>query len=294
MNFDLATALVVLIVVSVLIIAYEKRFLPKLPEEQEPYFFPDLARSLLPIFIIVLVLRSFLAEPFRIPSGSMMPTLLVGDFILVNKFAYGLRLPVLNTKLIEVGEPERGDVVVFRYPVDPRIPYIKRVVGVPGDELAYDHVNKTLYLNGKLVAQEKQNSYIGVGAGSNMTGADYRIETLPNGIKHDVLVRPEFGGLIPYIWEDTKMTVEKLDVNALRMMGQNLPFDLQNKMRRLQITKIPEGHYFVLGDNRDNSRDSRFWGLVPEENLVGKAFFVWMNWEWASGGIHWQRIGAIH
>lgn len=290
MSFDLSAALLALIVVSVLILAYAKYFLPKRSADQQPYFFPDLANSLLPIFIIVLVLRSFLAEPFRIPSGSMMPTLLVGDFILVNKFAYGLRLPVLNSKFIDIGEPERGDVVVFRYPEDPRIPYIKRVIGLPGDQLAYDHVNKTLYLNGELVVQEKQESYVGVGDGSVMTGAERRIETLPNGVKHDVLVRPELGHLIPFIWQDDHM--EALDVSTLRL--HPLSFEMQKNMRYLQIEKIPEGHYFVLGDNRDNSRDSRFWGLVPEENLVGKAFFIWMNWEWASGGLHLQRIGAIN
>jgi len=293
MNLDLAAVLVSLIVVSLLILGYEKQFLPKQSEEEEPYFFPDLARSLLPIFVIVLVLRSFLAEPFRIPSGSMMPTLLVGDFILVNKFAYGLRLPVLNKKFVEIGEPERGDVVVFRYPNDPRIPYIKRVIGLPGDEMVYDHVNKTLYINGVLVAQEKQETYIGVGAGSNMTGAERRIETLPNEVKHQVLVRPELGRLLPFVWENDKDKMNALDVQSLRQMP-TLPFDLQKKMRRLQIDKIPAGQYFVLGDNRDNSRDSRFWGLVPEENLVGKAFFIWMNWEWASGGLHWRRIGAIN
>lgn len=211
----------------------------------------EYARSFFPIIMLVLVLRSFLAEPFRIPSGSMMPTLLIGDFILVNKFAYGLRLPVINKKIVGLGEPQRGDVVVFRYPKDPSVDYIKRVVGLPGDHVAY--YDKKLYINGKPVEQVPVGSYTGFGSGEVMTGASLRIEELGKA-EHRILVNPEVRGL----------------------EGDFV---------------VPEGYYFVLGDNRDNSNDSRYWGPVPEDNLVGKAFFIWMSWDSANGGVSWNRIG---
>lgn len=211
----------------------------------------EYARSFFPIIMLVLVLRSFLVEPFRIPSGSMMPTLLIGDFILVNKFKYGLRLPVINKKIIGLGEPQRGDVVVFRYPKDPSVDYIKRVVGLPGDHVAY--YDKKLYVNGKPVEQAPVGSYTGFGSGEVMTGASLRIEALGE-VEHKILVNPEVRGL----------------------EGDFV---------------VPEGYYFVLGDNRDNSNDSRYWGPVPEDNLVGKAFFIWMNWDSANGGVSWSRIG---
>jgi signal peptidase I len=271
-NWDLASILVLLIFAGALISLYDKIFLaPKRAitktkllgqdsnehqaTEQIP-FIVDLARSLLPVFVIVLFLRSFLVEPFRIPSGSMMPTLLIGDFILVNKFSYGIRLPVLNMKIIEIGEPQRGDVVVFRYPEDPSIPFIKRVVGLPGDQMEYHYTNKTLYINNEPVTQKVMGRYIGVGQGGDMTGREQRMEYLP-GAKHTILVKPE-------------------------------------RLLHAPIEKwtIPEKSYFVLGDNRDNSKDSRFWGTVPEANLIGKAFFIWMNWDWQNDGISWQRIGT--
>jgi signal peptidase I len=211
----------------------------------------EYARSFFPIFLAVLLLRSFLVEPFRIPSGSMMPTLLIGDFILVNKFAYGVRLPVVDKKVVEVGSPQRGDVAVFRYPEDPSIPFIKRIVGLPGDRIAY--YNKTLYVNGAPAPQQPAGLYTGVGSGAVMSGAEMRVEQLP-GRSHPILVQ---GG---------SPSVE----------GQLV---------------VPEGHYFVLGDNRDNSRDSRYWGTVPDDNLIGKAFLIWMNWDWAAGGIDLGRIG---
>ncbi len=273
-NWDLAAILVVCIAVSLLFWLYDVVFLVKtrntlkarmtselrtdteIAEATRIPFMIDLARSLLPIFIIVLILRSFLVEPFRIPSGSMMPTLLVGDFILVNKFTYGIRLPVLNTKIIPISEPKRGDVVVFRYPENPTIPYIKRVIGLPGDRVVYHSITKVIYINGEPIPQKLIGSYQGVGEGSGMTGADEKIENLP-GVDHSVLMYPNRVFNAPY----------------------------------MDIT-VPPGHYFVLGDNRDNSRDSRFWGTVPEENLIGKAFLIWMNWD---RGVSWERIGrGIH
>lgn len=209
----------------------------------------EYARSFLPVFVVVLVLRSFLVEPFRIPSGSMMPTLLIGDYILVNKYDYGIRLPVLDTKIIDLGSPRRGDVVVFRYPRDPSTPFIKRVVGLPGDRIAYR--DKALYVNGEVVPRTRVGSYVGSGGGSRFTGADEFRETL-DGREHAILVTPRILGGREGEW------------------------------------LVPEGHYFVLGDNRDNSEDSRYWRFVPDENLIGRAFLIWMSWD---GGPRWGRIG---
>ncbi|HYQ72721.1 MAG TPA: signal peptidase I [Gammaproteobacteria bacterium] len=211
----------------------------------------EYCKSFFPVILAVLLLRSFLVEPFRIPSGSMMPTLLVGDFILVNKFAYGIRLPVVNTKVIDVGEPERGDVVVFRYPKDPTVDYIKRVIGLPGDTIRY--ANKVVYVNGRPAGQVPAGVYLGKGSGVSMSGASKRREQLGD-LQHDILVMPRTPGV----------------------QGQYV---------------VGDGEYFVMGDNRDNSNDSRYWGTVPEENLVGKAFRIWMNWDSANGGIDWDRIG---
>lgn len=225
---------------------------PRAEQAKEPILV-EYARSFFPIVLIVLILRSFLVEPFRIPSGSMMPTLLIGDFILVNKFAYGIRLPVLNKKIIDIGEPKRGDIVVFRYPKNPTVDYIKRVIGVPGDRIAY--YNKQLYVNGKRVKQVSLGRYQGVGQGESMTGANHLSEDL-SGVEHSILT------------QQGMPTVEGVYV-------------------------VPEGQYFVMGDNRDNSNDSRYWGTVPEQNLVGKAFFIWMNWDWQNHGIGFDRIGTV-
>lgn len=209
----------------------------------------DYARSFFPIFLIVLLLRSFLVEPFRIPSGSMIPTLLVGDFILVNKYVYGIRLPVLNTKVLELGEPQRGDVVVFRYPLDPATPFIKRIVGVPGDRISYR--DKRLAVNGREIPLHAGGAYVGVGSAAQHTGAELYREDL-GGSAHEILITP----------------------GAPTLQGEY---------------EVPAGHYFVLGDNRDNSRDSRFWGFVPDRNLVGKAFYIWFNWD---RGPDFARIGT--
>jgi len=211
----------------------------------------EYCKSFFPVILAVLLLRSFLVEPFRIPSGSMMPTLLVGDFILVNKYTYGIRLPVLNKKIIDIGEPQRGDVVVFRFPKDPSVDYIKRVVGVPGDRISY--YNKVIQVNGKPVGQVPAGIYVGKGSGVSMSGASERIEQLGD-VQHNILVMPRTPG----------------------MEGEYV---------------VGDNEYFVMGDNRDNSNDSRYWGPVPEDNLVGKAFRIWMNWDSANGGIESSRIG---
>lgn len=223
---------------------------PQRVKEQKEPVAVEYARSFFPIILIVLVIRSFIAEPFRIPSASMLPTLHIGDFILVNKFAYGIRLPVINTKILEVSKPQRGDVFVFRFPKNPKIDYIKRVVGLPGDKIGY--FNKTVYINGKAVEQQVKSK-------------DISLE-----------------GLIP---ERSKLLTEKLGDKE-----HDLLIDPDRRLVEGEML-VPEGHYFAMGDNRDNSNDSRFWGAVPEENLVGKAFFIWMSWDWNAGGIVWNRLG---
>lgn len=217
------------------------------PDADEPVLV-DYSRSFFPLLVLVLVLRSFVAEPFRIPSGSMIPTLLVGDFILVNKHAYGLRLPVLETEIWNTGRPERGDVVVFRYPEDPDTRYIKRVVGLPGDRISYRGIQ--LFVNGEGVPMVPDGVY----AGSRHQGARIYQEEIA-GVRHPVLDLP----------------------------GRTGP--------QVDDFVVPEGHYYVMGDNRDSSNDSRRWGPVPEENLVGRAFLVWMNWESPTVAPVWDRIG---
>ena len=209
----------------------------------------EYARSFFPIMLLILVIRSFIVEPFRIPSASMLPTLHIGDFILVNKFPYGIRLPVLNYKVFDVGHPKRGDVLVFRFPKNPRINYIKRVIGLPGDKIGY--FNKTIFINGNDV---KQNPRIKDGNLLELLkGKSELLFQHLGATGHDILILPG---------------------------------------RRLVEGEIivPDGHYFVMGDNRDNSSDSRFWGTVPKENLVGKALFIWMSWDWNLGGIVWSRL----
>lgn len=222
----------------------------------------DWTAGLFPVILAVFVLRSFLFEPFKIPSGSMIPTLLVGDLILVNKFTYGLRLPVLNTRLTEGTPPKRGDVMVFRYPPKPSLDYIKRVVAVPGDEVAY--INKKLTVNGQPVPQTRLPDYFDRDAmryfkqfGEKVEGKDYRI------LNDDE--RPAF---IPGV-EDFPFK-------------QNCRYSVEGV-----ACKVPEGHYFMMGDNRDNSLDSRYWGFVPDKNIVGKAFLIWMNFG------DFKRIGSF-
>ena len=271
MNFDFSALLLVLTVVSGLIWAIDSCFFAgnreingtdvhtgsSNTETTEPLLV-DYARSFFPVFFIVLVLRSFLFEPFRIPSASMMPTLLIGDFILVNKFEYGIRLPVFHNKIFENKTPSRGDIVVFRYPENPKIPFIKRIVGVPGDKLAYR--DKTLYVNNVVDRQKYEGLYEDDGPGRDMSGW-LLVTTSTGDIEHGILHSPQ----------RPSQVVEKI---------------------------VPEGHYFVLGDNRDNSKDSRYWGFVPDENLMGRAFYVWMNWSnsrwWyiPSWDVEWSRIGT--
>jgi len=205
----------------------------------------EYSKSFFPVLLIVFLLRGFLVEPFRIPSGSMIPSLYIGDFILVNKFSYGVRMPVFNKVLFEIDKPERGDVAVFKYPRDPSVDYIKRVIGIPGDHIAY--YNKILYVNGKEIHRKRIGDYSGPG---EVNPAKEYSENLM-GVEHNLLLIPGRPGL---------------DAEYI----------------------VPDGHYFMMGDNRDNSNDSRYWGVVPEKYLVGKAFMIWMHW---GSGIGFERIG---
>ena len=224
----------------------------------------DWTAGLFPVILIVFILRSFLFEPFKIPSGSMIPTLLVGDLILVNKFHYGVRLPVINKKIIDNNAVQRGDVMVFRYPVDPRQDYIKRVVGIPGDEVTY--TNQTLSLNGQKVATVSKGEFYDE---DSLRYSPMFSEKLGN-VEHQILV----------------------DLRRQAYYGPDpKPFPMAENCRYTAegvTCKVPAGHYFMMGDNRDNSQDSRYWGFVPDENIVGRAFFVWMNFG------NFGRIGPFH
>jgi signal peptidase I len=223
----------------------------------------DWTAGLFPVIISVFFLRSFLVEPFKIPSGSMIPTLLVGDLILVNKFHYGLRIPVINTKITDGEKPQRGDVMVFRYPPKPSLDYIKRVVGLPGDTVAY--LNKRLTINGKTVETQSVPEFFDEDSMRYFKQYQEALGAQPHRLLNDD-DRPAF---IP--------GVEKFP-----------GFEACNYTIEGVTCKVPEGQYFMMGDNRDNSMDSRYWGFVPEKNIVGKAFFVWMNF----GSL--KRIGSFH
>ena len=273
MKLDFALILTVLTAVSgvvwlvdALFFAKARRLMAGEGEEVAEPVLVDYARSLFPVLFFVLALRSFVAEPFRIPSGSMMPNLLQGDFILVNKYNYGLRLPVLNRKVLAVGEPRRGDVVVFRYPGDPHLgdadpntgqDYIKRIIGLPGDHVAV--AEDRVVVNGQPVAYAPEGIFVGTGTTLPFNGAPIVSEHLP-GRQHTIL-------------------------------------DLPGTQFASNEWVVPPGHYFAMGDNRDNSADSRQWGFVPEGNLVGRAMVIWLNCQgwFCKDGFDYSRIGdTIH
>jgi signal peptidase I len=229
---------------------------------QQPWWL-DWTAGLFPVIAAVFVLRSFLFEPFKIPSGSMIPTLQVGDLILVNKFHYGIRLPVINKKIIANHDPKRGDVMVFHYPMDPRVDYIKRVVGLPGDEVSY--LNKRLRINGQLIEQKAEPDYFV----DERKVFEHAYEENLMGVKHQILDNPERpAGFTPF--------------NSFPFK-ENCQYSAEGA-----VCKVPPGHYFMMGDHRDDSEDSRYWGFVPDENIVGRAFFVWMNFN------DLGRIGPFH
>lgn len=218
----------------------------------KPSWMVEFCSSFFPVILAVLLLRSFVIEPFRIPSGSMIPTLLVGDFIVVNKFSYGLRDPVFHKKFVSFGEPERGDVVVFRWPRDIRTDFIKRIVGLPGDHVVYR--NKTLYINGQVQDLQPDGAYSAPGVPP--PGTAYRLIEHIGDKEHHIIVYPQRPD------DDFEVVV-------------------------------PAGQYFAMGDNRDGSFDSRGWGTVPEKNLVGKAFLVWMSWDSSRKRPNFSRIGSV-
>lgn len=222
--------------------------------KKQPLVF-EYARSFFPMFLAVLVIRSFIVQPYRVPTGSLAPTVLPGDFIAVNQFAYGLRLPVINYKIIPIKEPARGDIVLFRWPENTAIIYVKRVIGLPGDHIVYK--NKVLTINGvkakqKFISKELSSSTASLDRGP--------------------------------------ITVIKKTEDLLGIKHQIFMHETIRQNQNFAIT-VPENHYFMMGDNRDDSNDSRYWGFVPEENLIGKAFLIWMHWDSENYKIKWNRIG---
>jgi signal peptidase I len=216
-------------------------------QKKEPLLV-DYAKSLFPVFLIVLVIRAFIIQPFRVPTGSLEPTVMPNDFLAVSQFAYGLRLPITHTKILSIGEPKRGDIAVFRYPANPKLDYVKRIIGVPGDHVVYK--NKVLYINGIEAKQTNLGPAMDVEPGGNIPSMMYEEDLL--GVKHKILIHNQGG-----------------------------------EMADFDVT-VPQGHYFAMGDNRDNSGDSRVWGFVPEKNLIGQAFMVFLAWD---KGVNWKRIG---
>lgn len=268
MNFNFELILFYAVLVSGLIIVFDLLFLKKKrqlahekdttdllssPTEKLPLII-DYGYSFFPVLLLVFCLRSFLFEPFRIPSGSLEPTLLIGDFIVVNKFDYGVRLPVIHKKIFKVGDPKRGDIIVFRWPVNPSVDFIKRVVGVPGDHVKY--INKVLYVNGQKISQDAGFYTQHINDSGEVQKVVQKQEDLL-GVKHNIYQVPEAGSA---------------DFNDI---------------------VVPEGMYFTMGDNRDNSADSRYWGFVPDKNIVGKAVVTWLSWDSTHHDVRWKRFGSV-
>tara|TARA_R110002073_G_scaffold167057_8_gene323677 strand:+ start:1691 stop:2497 length:807 start_codon:yes stop_codon:yes gene_type:complete len=256
MNFPLIMFILLVITGSVWLLDYLVLRHKRTPGEVDPWWI-EYPKSFFPIILIVFSLRSFVMEPFKIPSGSMIPTLLVGDFILVNKYNYGIRLPVINLKIMDVNKPKRGEVMVFRYPEDPSVDYIKRVVGIPGDKITYH--NKQLVVNGTAVKMEYEGAYKYVEPGLGYIYSEHFREFLDPQKNHAILINQDTAGI---------------QIAGVR----NFPYRDNCTYNRSGFTcEVPPDNYFTLGDNRDSSSDSRYWGFVPEQNIVGKAFMIWWN-----------------
>ncbi len=253
MNFNFELILFYAVIISGVVALFDILFLAKKrkPSKKMPVIV-DYARSFFPVLLLVFLLRSFLFEPFRIPSGSLKPTLDVGDLILVNKFDYGIRLPVIHKKIFAIHEPKRGDIMIFRNPYHPEVDFIKRVIGLPGDHIRY--VNKTLYINGQKASQQFVQA---------------KTDRDDSGMNVDVIEKQE----------------DLLGVKHAIYQMQDHPNDDQKEI------VVPKGMYFMMGDNRDGSADSRYWGFVPDENIVGKATLIWMSWDGYKHNIRWNRIG---
>jgi signal peptidase I len=250
---NFALILFVLLVATGLVWLADWAWLRRLRREgaAEPWWI-EYPKSFFPVILIVFVLRSFLVEPFKIPSGSMIPTLVVGDFILVNKFAYGIRLPVINRKIVEIGQPRHGDVMVFRYPEDPSLDYIKRVIGLPGDRVAY--LNKKLSINGAEVLRKPLPDYL---HRERIHYSRQFFEKIGD-VEHALLLEDDAPASIPPMTEFP--------------FRENCLYNSEGV-----VCTVPPGYYFMMGDNRDSSADSRVWGFVPDQNIVGRAFFIWFN-----------------
>jgi len=257
MNFNFELILFYATVITGLIALFDRIFLAGKRGHSEDVKLPiviDYARSFFPVLLIVFLLRSFLFEPFRIPSGSLEPTLFAGDFIIVNKFDYGIRLPVLHKKMGNVHAPKRGDIMVFRWPPNPSFNFIKRVIGLPGDKISY--INKELYVNGNKIPQTfVKNSMAQDESGGEWKAIENQEDLL--GVKHNIFI------------DSTKSSADFRD------------------------RSVPEGMYFVMGDNRDDSADSRYWGFVPDENIVGKAILVWLSWDNTHNRLRFNRMGQL-
>lgn len=269
---DYALILLLLVIVSIVVkildrLILKPRRVAKYGDAEAKHrgWFLDMVHGFFPVILAVFVLRSFIVEPFRIPSGSMLPTLEAKDMILANKFSYGLVFPVINKKILPVSSPKRGDVVVFRYPPNPSVDYIKRIVALPGDEMVYDNHAKTLTINGQLYGQMDLGPYVNP---EQQSGNPQQFAEIANDKSYNIL----------------KLPVQ----NLARPMTQFPFFEACQYTAEQLKCSVPNAHYFALGDNRDNSIDSRFWGFVPEDHIVGKAFFIWMNL-----GFNFDRLGSI-